>query len=311
VIAPRFPIYIVSKGRWQHERRLTSRHLEQMGVPYQIVIEESEYDHYAAVIDPAKILLLDQRYKDTYDTFDDLGDTKSKGPGPARNYVWDHAVERGAKWHWVMDDNIQGFYRLHQNLKRPVGDGTMFAVMEDFTLRYMNVAIAGPNYESFIPRKYKFPPFTINKRIYSCNFIRNDIPYRWRGRYNEDTDLSLRVLKDGWCTIQFNAFLQNKVVTQLIAGGNTTEFYAKEGTEAKSRMVVKMHPDVARLTWKWHRIHHEVDYRPFEKNKLVRCKGVIVPEGVNDYGLSLKERESARGRKASQKTSRKAAQAQA
>jgi len=45
--------------------------------------------------------------------------------------------------------------------------------------------------------------------------IRNDVPYRWRGRYNEDTDLSLRMLKDRWCTIQFNAFLQGKAATPL------------------------------------------------------------------------------------------------
>jgi hypothetical protein len=34
---PRYPVYIVSKGRW--ETRLTSKALESLGVPYRIVIE--------------------------------------------------------------------------------------------------------------------------------------------------------------------------------------------------------------------------------------------------------------------------------
>ena len=44
-----------------------------------------------------------------------------------------------------------------------------------------------------------------HSRIYSCNLIRTDIPYRWRGRYNEDTILSLDILRGGHCTLLFNA----------------------------------------------------------------------------------------------------------
>ena len=42
---PQYPIYIISKGRW--ESRKTSRALEKMNVPYHIVIESQEYDQYA------------------------------------------------------------------------------------------------------------------------------------------------------------------------------------------------------------------------------------------------------------------------
>lgn len=283
--APKFPLYIVSKGR--HDSRLTSRALERMGVPYFIVVEAQEYAAYAAVIEKSKVLVLDSAYQRDYDTFDDLGDKKSKGPGPARNFVWDHAIANGHPWHWVMDDNIKAFYRLNRNLKVPVSDGTIFRCMEDFVLRYMNVAMAGPNYFMFASRKEVMPPFIANTRIYSCNLIRNDVPFRWRGRYNEDTDLSLRMLKAGWCTIQFNAFLQEKLTTQTLGGGNTAEFYANEGTLAKSRMQVAMHPDVSRLVWKFGRWHHHVDYRPFQKNRMVRRAGTNIPRGVDNYGMKL------------------------
>jgi FkbM family methyltransferase len=283
---PQYPVYIVSKGR--HNSRFTSKTLEKLGVPYRIVVEEQERDAYAAVIDPAKVLVLDPAFQRDYDTFDLLGDEKSKGPGPARNFAWEHARAEGHRWHWVMDDNIRYFYRLDQNIYGEVLDGTVLRCMEDFSDRYSNVAMSGPNYFMWAPRKNKMPPFVLNTRIYSCNLIRNDIPYRWRGRYNEDTDLSLRVLKDGWCTVQFNAFLQHKEVTQRVAGGNTEAFYAKEGTLPKSSMLVAMHPDVAKLTKfdkRFNRWHHMVDYSPFRTNVLVRRSGVEPARGVDEYGM--------------------------
>jgi len=280
---PRFPLYIPSKGR--ADTRLTSKALDKMGVPYRLVIEEQEWAQYRSEVDPSKLLVLDKAYQREYDAFDDLGDTKSKGPGPARNFIWDHSISEGHDWHWVMDDNIQMFCRFNKNLKVPVGDGTIFRCMEDFCLRYTNVAMAGPQYFMFCSRKSKAPPLIFNTRIYSCNLIRNDTPFRWRGRYNEDTDLSLRMLKAGWCTVQFNAFLQMKTTTQQIKGGNTEAFYAKEGTYPKSAMQVAMHPDVSKIVWRFGRVHHHVDYRPFRKNKLILRLGEEPGDGVNNYGM--------------------------
>lgn len=279
---PQFPLYIVSKGR--ADSRLTSKTLEGMGVPYYIVVEPQEVEAYSAVIDPAKVLALDLDYKSTYDCFDNLGLTKSTGPGPARNFAWDHAIANGHAWHWVMDDNIQYFFRLNKNMKIPVSDGTCFRAMEDFCLRYKNVAMAGPNYFMFASRKQKMPPFVVNTRIYSCNLIRNDVPFRWRGRYNEDTDLSLRMLKARWATVQFNAFLQGKTTTQAIGGGNTAEFYAKDGTLPKSRMQVAMHPDVSELVWKFGRWHHHVDYSSFKRIPLIKREDA---EPAVDYDMEL------------------------
>jgi len=168
-----------------------------------------------------------------------------------------------------MDDNILLFYAFNHNTKHRLTDGSGFRVMEEFVLRYSNVGMAGPNYDMFVARQEKYPPFTLNTRIYSCNLIRNDAPFRWRGRYNEDTDLSLRMLKAGWATVQFNTVLQKKMGTQKIKGGNTGEFYRKEGTLRKSQMQVRLHPDVSRLVWRFGRWHHRVDYRPFRGLRLV------------------------------------------
>jgi hypothetical protein len=287
---PRFPLYIVSKSRW--DSRYTSRSLCKMGVPHFVVVEAEQLTDYQRTHDDPLItlLVLDKQFQADYDTFDDLGLTKSTGPGPARNFAWEHSIASGFSWHWVLDDNIRRFTRYTANERIPMGDGTGFAAMEDFCLRYTNVGMAGPQYRAFAPRKEKFPPFGLNTRIYSCNLIRNDLPFRWRGRYNEDTDLSLRILKAAWCTVIFYAFQQDKITTQEIGGGNTEDFYAKEGTLPKSQMLVRMHPDVARLKYRYGRVHHLVDYRPFRQQGLVKRDDVTIPT-TSPYRLTVVPRE--------------------
>jgi len=286
-VLPNYPIYIPSKGRWQHNRRLTTRTLDALGVPYRVIVEEQEFEQYAAEIGSERLLVLDSAYQRDYDTLDTLGDTKSRGPGPARNFAWDHSISEGAKWHWVMDDNISKFTRLNHNARITLRDPVFFRAMEDFCERYTNLGMAGPNYRFFVTNREQRPPFILNSRIYSCNLIRNDVPFRWRGRYNEDTILSLDMMKAGWNTVLFNAFLQDKIATQILRGGCTDEFYAKEGTLAKSEMQVKAHPDVSRLVWKFNRWHHYVDYSKFKYRALKRKPGLIIPQEPNEYGLKL------------------------
>ena len=283
---PRFPVYIPSKGRAR--ARHTFYTLAKLGVEAWVIVEEQEFAAYAAVVPRQRLLVLDLAYQRNYDSCDPEADAagKSKGSGPARNFAWEHARAAGAERHWLMDDNIWFFYRLNENVYGVVTDATVLRCMEDFTLRYENVALAGPNYFMFVPRKYKYAPFQLNTRVYSCILIRNDIPFRWRARFNEDTDLSLRVLKAGWCTVLFNAFLCHKEQSQKVRGGNT-EIYRREGTLAKSRLLVRLHPDVCTIMRRWNRDHHLTNYSRFRANKLVRREGVTVPAGADDYGMRL------------------------
>ena len=298
---PMHPLYVVSKGRSQF--MMTFSALTEMRIPHYGVIETQEVPAYKAAIDSrglmTAILELDPAYKLRYDLCDHLGHARSTGPGPARNAAWDHSISLGAKWHWVLDDNIRAFYRLNRNRHVKCINPAFFRVMEDFCSRYRNVAMAGPQYTIFAPQRAKLPPYYKNTRIYSCILIRNDVPFRWRCRYNEDTILALDMLKAGWCTIEFNAFLQGKVPTQTMPGGNTTEFYHREGikgcgpyvdggTVAKSNMLARVHPDVARVTWKFGRVHHQVNYRPFKSTPLILRKGLILPAGTNEYGMTLR-----------------------
>ena len=286
----KFPLYIPSKGR--SEYMMTSKALTAQGVKHNIVVEPQEVDIYRRAVSNNKLLTtvipLDMSYKDKYDYCDNKGTTVSTGSGPARNFIWEHSIEQGFSHHWIMDDNIQGFHRLNKNKKHIANTPTFWQAMEDFCLRYNNLAMSGPNYEMFVPGKKKCLPFITNTRIYSCNFIRNNVPFRWRGRYNEDTILSLDMLKAGWCTIQFNAFLQNKTSTQLMRGGNTDSVY-KHGTMDKSKMLVNEHHDVSKVVFKFGRVHHHVDYRGFKTQKLIRKDSSLIKAGINNYGMELKK----------------------
>lgn len=272
----KYPIYIISKGRW--DSRLTSKSLEEMKQLYKIVVEPKEYDLYAQFIDKSKIIVLP-------DNFSELG----QGGVPARNFVWEHSVKEGHERHWILDDNIEQFNRLNRNLQVKVTTGAIFKAAEDFVDRYENVALAGFQYDYFAKAKTILPAFYLNTRIYSCILIKNDLPYRWRGKYNEDTDLSLRALKDGWCTILFYAFIQQKAQTMTMKGGNTDTIYNTDDNRLEfAESLVRLHPDVAKVTWKFNRWHHQVNYKPFKKNRLIRKRGIEIKEGVNEYGMYLK-----------------------
>jgi hypothetical protein len=277
---PRYPIYIVSKGRW--ESRLTSKALDSMRVDYRVVVEPQEYREYAEVIDRRKVLVL---------PFSNLG----QGSIPARNWIWEHSIAEGHARHWILDDNIRYFLRFDRNRRYRMHSGATFRAAEDFVDRYTNVAMAGMQYEKFARVKVKHTrPFLLNTRIYSCILLDNRIKHRWRGRYNEDTDLSLRILKDGHCTILFYAFLAEKQATMRMKGGNTDELYrqdaAFDGRLEMARSLRCQHPDVVKITRKWGRWQHQVDYRPFRSNRLIRRPGLTIPDGVDDYGMTLAAR---------------------
>jgi hypothetical protein len=273
---PNYPIYVISKGRAFN--CITPRKLDEINVPYKLVIEPQEYSDYSKIIDSSKILLL---------PFGNLGQASI----PARNWVWEHSISIGADRHWILDDNINGFERLNRNQRAKVTSGTIFKCAEDFVDRYTNVALASFEYRQFAGgARRKKAPFRLNTRTYSCILIKNDIPYRWRGKYNEDTDISLRALKDGWCTILFQCFLQNKAGTMSMGGGNTDTIYNNGDNRLEfAQSLQRQHPDLVNVVFRYNRWHHDVDYSPFEKNKLIRKNELDIPDGINNYGMVLKE----------------------
>ncbi len=295
--------YIPSKGR--HDNPKTSLALTRMGVKHYLVVDETDADAYRDAISRhglrAEVLVLDRRFYDEYQTCDDLGDSKSKGPGPKRNFAWQHSIEQGYASHWIMDDNIRRFYRLNKNRQFQCESAGFWDAMDCWLDKYSNIGMAGPAYNWESPAHKDLPPFKRNRHIFSCNWIRNDIPQRWRGRYNEDAILSLDILKAGLCTVSFRVFTQDKSRTQTCRGGNTEDVYhvdgtpikgksyALGGTTPKSQMMVSVHGDVSKVVKRYGRVHHAVDYSGFTQ-RLRRKKSAVRQVECNEFGMKLKAR---------------------
>jgi hypothetical protein len=274
-----YPVCIPSKGRADCQK--TGKALDRMGVSYKFFVEETEFDDYCRHLGESKVVKL---------PFHDLG----QGSIPARNFIWEWAKERGYKRHWTVDDNIVSFYRCDNNRRLRVLGGAFFRAMEDFSNRYENVAMAGPHDIAFVgDRDPSQTPFLLNSRVYSCILLDTSLPHRWRGRYNEDTDLSLRLLKDGYCTILFRALCMDKPATSgakgvALKGGNTDHVYnTGDHRRAFAESLKEQHPDVVEVVWKFNRWHHQVDYSPFKGNRLIRKAGVVEALATNDYGMRL------------------------
>lgn len=277
----RYPVCIPSKGRADCQK--TGHALDRLGVTYRFFVEETEYNDYCDQLGESKVVKL---------PFHDLG----QGSIPARNFIWEWAREREYKRHWTLDDNINGFVRCTENRRLRVYGGGFFRAMEDYVDRWENIAMAGPHHLGFVNDRSTIAPFLLNSRVYSCILLDTTLPHRWRGKYNEDTDLSLRLLKDGYCTLLFRAMCMDKCGTAYskqggMKGGNTDTVYATNDYRLEfAKSLQKQHPDCVKVTWKFNRWHHEVDYSSFKRNKPILKPGITKIPIPNNYGMELKTR---------------------
>jgi len=274
-MTPKYPIYVISKGR--ADICYTANFLIKDGTPFHLVVEPQEFDQYAEKYGADKIYVL---------PFSNLG----LGGIPARNWVWEHAKAAGHERHWILDDNIRDIKRRYKAFRIECDSNTAFKACEDFTDRYENIAIAGMNYSMFVPDRLKIAPFFLNNHVYSCLLIKNDLPNRWRGRYNEDTDLCLQVLADGWCTVLFNAFMINKMKTMTMKGGNASELYKGDGRLKMARSLERAWPYVVGVDRRFDRPQHKIRDEwgkfdtPLKRKSNVDFKSM--PK-TNEYGLEL------------------------
>ena len=282
-LAPQYPVYVISKGR--HDCCYTADHLAADGCPFYIVVEPQEFELYAERYGDDRIMVL---------PFQNLG----LGSIPARNWCWEHAKEHGHARHWILDDNIKGMYRRYRKKRIPCDSGAALHIAEQFVDRYENIAVAGLQYLTFagagMHGKTGMPPFYVNTHVYSCLLIDNSIPQRWRGRYNEDTDLCLQVLAAGYCTVCINAFLINKQTTMTMKGGNTTELYKGDGRLDMARSLERAWPYVVTTTRKYGRPQHWVahSWTKFDtplKRRTDIDWDALEQAGADNYGMQLRK----------------------
>lgn len=271
----RYPIYVPSKGRY--ENCLTAKFLIKDNTPFYLVVEDHEYDQYAARFGEERLLVL---------PFANQGTVV-----PARNWIKQHSIESGYDRHWQIDDNIRYIKRKYQGKRILCNADVALSSVEDFTERYTNIAIAGLNYEMFLPNGQKTPPFRLNVHVYSCSMIDNHADIAWRGIYNEDTDLCLQALAKGYCTVLVNVFLVHKLQTMKAKGGNTP-MYQGDGRLKMAQELQQRWPEYVEIKRRYGRWQHVIknSWRQF-KTPLKLKKGIdlkSLPE-TNEYGMSLNQ----------------------
>jgi hypothetical protein len=273
---PRYPIYIPTKGRHEPLLALTARFLMRDKCPFRLVVEPQEAEAYSKLVGDERVLVL---------PFSNLG----QGSIPARNWIWEHALSEGHERHWVIDDNCRDVRRLYRGRRIPARAGIGFRACEDFTDRYENIAISGLNYQMFVTARTK-TPFFVNAHVYSCILILSSLPYRWRGRYNEDTDLCLQALAGDWCTVLLNAFMIDKMPTMKVRGGNTDQLYADVDSRLEmARSLERMWPGVVRVDRRYGRPAHVVDWKRFKQPlKLKPDVDLKAMPKIDERGMQLK-----------------------
>jgi hypothetical protein len=251
-----YPVYIISKGRY--EKTLTADNFEKAGIDYLIAVEPQEYNLYVNKLGEKRVLKL---------PFSNLG----LGSYPARNYCWEHAKAKGFKYHWLFDDNIQNFAKWINGKRKKIEDIRSALIFVEQSIIISNADLSGfeePNFVVKTPKK----PFKNNCHVYSAMLIKNNIPYRWRLKYNEDVDLCLQVLHGGGKTTSCVYYMADKVSTaQKMKGGNQTELYKGNDPKKnllKAKMLESVWPQYAKTVIRFNRHHHLVDWRVFQKTAV-------------------------------------------
>lgn len=275
-VLPRYPVYIPTKGR--AKQFLTARMFEADGVDFRVVVEPNEVERYAEWA--GRLLVMPEN---------------DRGLVYARNWIKDYSKSRGEERHWQFDDDIEYASRILKGYRIRCDSNVALAAAEDFADRYENVALLSFNSEFFLPcnggtlSSQRWPPFYRNARCYTCFLVLNSLPNRWRQRYNEDTDMSLQVLADGWCTVLINAFMI-KTKTTMSSGGGQTPIYVNDGRLKMSRQLERVWPGVVTTRRRFGRPQHYVKDHWEKFDTPLRLKpGVDLSKlGPNEYGLRLK-----------------------
>jgi len=268
---PKYPIYIPSKNR--ADVCYMAQYFLEHDVDFKIVVEPSQVEAYEKHFDKSIILVLPK------DGLKLLG---------SRLWIREHSIANGYDRHWQFDDNIRNISRFNNGKRIKCDPSVAIRAIEDFTDRYSNVGVSGFNYDTFVRAGVK-KPFVTNVHVYSASLINNQMPYKWRMYYNDDTDLCLQVLTNGLCTILFNAFLVGKMRTMVVKGGNTEDLYQKDGRLIMARSLEEMWPMFVKTKIRFNRPQHVVNWNVF-RTPLIRRTDIDWDEfaPVDNYGLKLK-----------------------
>lgn len=223
-ILPRYPIYIVSKGRYKHNifKNGTCQALEKMKVSYRLCLMTDEVEEY-------KKTLCHFNSEFALEPIS-IDDNNGLGGTPQRNKCWEHAKSLGYTCHWVLDDNIDGWYWYHRRTQTRIDSGIVFRNLEDVVDNIQEpIALSAHSYKNRTPCTTMRTPIIRNGKTFSSILVNHTLldkhDIRWRLKYNEDIDLGLQALQAGLNTFGYEVFLADKKTTKDNKEGGNKEIY--------------------------------------------------------------------------------------
>lgn len=305
----KYPIFVISYNR--QSTHTTARQLAKFGFDCFLVVHRGQLEEYKKNLTEEELkyitlLEFDDSYKYKYETCDNIPHrVKNAGSGAERNFAWDYSIKLGYKAHWLMDDNMH-FYRIvgkrNDNYVKKIFKDIeerdefieKFISAENFFDKYENLLMLELAENNFCIKLKKLT-YALNTRCFSCNLIYNNMPIRWRGRYNEDVILSTDIMVSGYCIASYYAgVLKAKQSTREAKGGN----HAKDKNDKqsiyddsvnyrnssidKTNLLLSVYPNFYRKVIKYGRVHHE--YRRENLKKIY--KNLILAKKYGDKNVN-------------------------
>lgn len=209
-------IFIPSKGR--ADNCITAKMLEKDDLYFKIVIEPNEYDNYNKYYSSKKLLRLDKN---------------NMGLAYSRQFIKEYSIKNNNKYHWQLDDDLI-FYKRENN--KNIKSSAIYNInyIEEYVNKYKNIGIAAMRNMVFAFSIKK--EISINNQCSSSFLVNNKCKAKYRPDVIEDTDYSMQVLTENYCTLLFNRILFNNPANAKNSGGCTDGNYYSRVTELQNNL---------------------------------------------------------------------------
>lgn len=230
-----WPVFVASRGRPEGK---TFKLLNQSQIFYYVFVEPQEAQEYQAFHGADKVLVLP---------------LAGQGIGYVRQLILKFAREMGHEWYWMMDDDINGFFKtVSRKTERITAIEAMMAA-QDHLQKLPTVAQAALEYQQFAWSATK--PLRWNSYCDVCVAINTNrtkgINYRPELRLKEDRDFTLQIVANsGYQTVRLS-FYSFDVPKNGTNKGGCQDDYKTNGKELEhSKKMVEMWPGVCSLNIK-------------------------------------------------------------
>jgi hypothetical protein len=263
-----YPIYIPTKGR--PDKCHTAQNFQKYQIPFKLVVEPQDLESYREHYSDFCLVALDRN---------------DQGIAYARNFIKKLSQSNKDAYHWQIDDNIRHIKEQIDGKYVSINPSVGFDKIQTHVEHFTNIGAAGMAHLAFAFSHED--DIEINKQVYSSVLFKNDNDLEWRSGCIEDTDYSVQLLMEGYCTLLFTRIGIDKVNSLSMSGGNTDSEYASEGRLIRAKGLQSNWPGMFNIVHRFGKI--SIKPKPFWKKFKQRPLKVGQKERIKE-GLFFNER---------------------